>query len=270
MNKNFIRENENYYYSGIYETNFSEKTVQHINQWVEQNTDGMIKNIISEIPESAMMYLINALAFDAKWQMPYQEYNIRKDIFTKENGETQEVSFMHSTEGELLEDENTIGFVKPYKDGKYEFVALLPKEERSIEQYISTLSAEKITNLLTNKKSVTVNASLPKFKNECTFDMIGILEKMGVKEAFDVEKADLSEIGSYDNLNLYIDSVTHKTYISVAEQGTKAGAVTAIEVGAERAVKERKQVRLNRPFVYIIIDCEEQLPLFMGVVTEIE
>ena len=270
VNPDFIRENQNYYYAGIYKTHFNENALKHINQWVEKNTKGMITDMISEIPESTMMYMINALAFDAKWESPYREYSVRTDTFTKENGETQEVSFMHSTEGGLLEDENTMGFSKYYKNGTYAFVALLPQEGISMEDYVATLSGEKIRALLENQRRSIVHASLPKFEDECTFDMISILEKMGIKTAFDIGKADLSGIGTYDEVNTYIGSVAHKTYISVAEQGTKAGAVTAITDNAGSAMMEVQEVRLNRPFVYMIMDCEENLPLFMGVVTEIE
>ena len=265
---NFIRENENYYYAGIYETDFNQKTIKDINQWISKKTDGMITDVISQIPESAMMYLINALAFEAKWQEPYDEYSVKTDIFTKENGETQNVSFMHSIEGGLLEDDNTTGFVKSYKDGAYAFVALLPKKGISMENYLASLSGEKIMQLLENPRRSMVSAYLPKFENACTFDMIPILKQMGIQEAFDMQKADLSGLGSYEGGNTYIDSVTHKTYISVAEQGTKAGAVTVIRDSVEGAMMEMKQVKLNRPFVYMIMDCEENLPLFIGTVNQ--
>lgn len=270
VKENFIRTNEDYYYAGIYKTNFSQKTIKDINQWVAQNTDGMITDIVSEIPESTMMYLINALAFDAKWQEPYKESSVKTGTFTKENGETQKVSFMHSTEGGFLEDDNTTGFVKSYKDGKYAFVALLPKEGVSMQDYTASLSGEKITALLENPQRAIVHAYMPKFENECIFDMEPILNKMGIKDAFDIEKADLSGLGSYDGFNTYIDTVTHKTYISVAEQGTKAGAVTVITDNAKSAMMDIKRVELNRPFVYMVIDCEENLPLFMGTVSEID
>lgn len=269
VNPDFIRENQNYYYAGIYKSHFNQNIIKHINSWVTENTKGMITDIISEIPESTMMYMINALAFDAKWETPYKEHSVRTDTFTKENGETQEVSFMHSTEGGLLEDENTIGFTKYYKNGTYAFVGLLPKEGISMEEYVATLSGEKIRSLLSNQRRSIVYASLPKFENECMFNMIPILEKMGIETAFNVGKADLSGIGTYEDVNTYIGSVTHKTYISVAEQGTKAGAVTAITDNAKSAMMEVQEVRLNRPFVYMIMDCEENLPLFMGVVTDV-
>lgn len=266
---NFIRRNEHYYYAGIYKTKFTPKTIKDINQWVTKNTDGMITDMIKEIPESTMMYIINALAFDAKWETPYKETNIKEDVFTKENGEQQTVLFMYSTEGGLLEDDTTTGFIKDYKGGKYKFVALLPKEGISMDTYLASLSTEKIRGLLDNQKRAIVRASIPKFENTCTFHMKPILEKMGISDMFNPIKADLSDLGTYEDRNTYIDTVTHKTYISVTEQGTKAAAVTAITDNAKSPMMEMNTVELNRPFVYMIMDGEKNVPLFMGTVTDL-
>ena len=94
---------------------------------------------------------------------------------------------------------------------------------------------------------------------------------MGIIDAFDIEKADLSELGSSTYGNLYVDRVLHKTYIEVSPVGTKAGAATVIEVRGESALiepEEVKEVRLDRPFLYMIIDCEYHQPIFIGIVNQ--
>ena len=88
----------------------------------------MIDKIIDEVPGNARMFLINALAFDAEWENIYDEYSVKNDKFTKEDGEKEDVPFMYSSEGTYIEDENTTGFIKYYADSKYAFIALLPKE----------------------------------------------------------------------------------------------------------------------------------------------
>ena len=89
-------------------------------------------------------------------------------------------------------------------------------------------------------------------------------------DAFDPETADFNGICSAPDKQLYINRVLHKTFIEVDEKGTKAGAATAVEMMCESAmISEVKSVYLDRPFVYMLIDCEELLPFFIGTVTEI-
>ena len=74
VNEEFLQTNADYYGAGIYKAPFDDSTLKEINTWVEDNTDGMIKDILDQIPEDAVMYLVNALAFDAEWQNIYNEY----------------------------------------------------------------------------------------------------------------------------------------------------------------------------------------------------
>ena len=92
-----------------------------------------------------------------------------------------------------------------------------------------------------------------------------ILSKLGMKDAFDPKKSDFSKIS---DTKLSISSVLHKTFISVDERGTKAGAVTVIAADGT-AMKEMKEVILDRPFIYMILDCKNNLPIFIGAVTEL-
>ena len=98
-----------------------------------------------------------------------------------------------------------------------------------------------------------------------------MLMNMGIKTAFDSNNAELTGIGTWENGNLYIGKVLHKTYISVAEKGTKAGAVTAEILNGATAIPEKPhEVYLDRPFMYMIIDCENNIPFFIGTVTSVE
>ena len=232
----------------------------------------MIKNIIDDVPQNAMMYLINALAFDAEWNKVYDKESIKDGKFTKEDGTKQDVPLMYSTEGKYIEDENTTGFVKYYANSKYAFIALLPEKGISMEDYVKSLDAEKLDSLISSMKKIHVNAAIPKFKSEYSASLKEVLQGMGMADAFDRGKADLSGIGVSTDGNLFIDDVIHKTFIEVDEKGTKAGAATVVIAVAASAMMpyEEKTVYLDRPFVYIITDCESWLPAFYGVVQGIE
>lgn len=271
VNQTFLHTNKNWYDAGIYKAPFDEGTLKEINTWVSSHTDGMIGEILDQIPEDARMYLVNALAFDAKWQEAYTEYQVREDVFTREDGSTRNAEFMYSEESRYLEDENTTGFLKPYKGGQYAFAALLPSEGLSLEDYLQSLSGEKLEILLDGAENITVDAVLPKFEAEYSVEMSNMLIAMGMEDAFDGQKADLSGIGTCAEGNLCIGRVLHKTRMDVNEAGTKAGAATVVEMLEECAMEEpmeRKSVRLDRPFVYLLIDQEEKMPIFLGVMAE--
>ena len=103
----------------------------------------MIKKILNEIPAEAIMYLINAIVFDAKWDVAYAEEAIFENKqFTNILNEKQIVTMMSSVEQRYIFDSNAQGFIKPYKDNKYSFAALLPNEGVDIYDYINSLTKE--------------------------------------------------------------------------------------------------------------------------------
>ena len=268
VEQSFLQTNADYYGAGAYKAAFDEGTRNDINNWVKEHTDGMIPEILDEIPDEAIMYLVNALAFDAKWADEYEEHQIREGRFTMEDGTRQDVDMMHSEEYTYLEDDLATGFIKYYKDRRYAFVAMLPNEGVTVSQYVDSLTGEHLWELLNNPQDVTVFASIPKFETEYDIEMSEVLQEMGMTDAFDWRVADFSRLGTYnvDGMNICINRVLHKTFISVTEQGTRAGAATAVEMVAEGAAEiiEYKEVVLDRPFVYMLIDCETNLPFFIG------
>ena len=273
VEQSFLQTNADYYGAGAYKAAFDEGTRNDINNWVKEHTDGMIPEILDEIPDEAIMYLVNALAFDAKWADEYEEHQIREGRFTMEDGTRQDVDMMHSEEYTYLEDDMATGFIKYYKDRKYAFVAMLPNEGVSVSQYVDSLTGEHLRELLNNPQDLTVFASIPKFETEYDIEMSEVLQEMGMTDAFDWQVADFSRLGTYnvDGMNICISRVLHKTFISVSEQGTRAGAATAVEMVAEGAMEivEFKEVVLDRPFVYMLIDCETNLPFFIGTMMNV-
>ena len=272
VNQDFLQTNADYYGADIYKTPFDKQTLKDINNWVKNETDNMIPKVLEDIPDAAIMYLINALAFEAEWTEIYEKNQVRDKTFTKEDGTKQDVELMYSTEGKYLEDENATGFIKYYKERKYAFVALLPNEGVTVSEYINSLDGESLAAMLANAESRSVETAIPKFESEYDTEMSGVLEAMGMSNAFNVTFANFSGIGDSTEGGIYISKVIHKTYIQVGEKGTKAGAVTAIEMndGSAGPPDEVKQVYLDRPFVYMLIDCETNIPFFIGTMMGVE
>ena len=271
VSRDFLQKNADYYGAEAYLSDFDSETVNDINSRVSDNTDRMIEKIIDEIDPSAVMFLINAICFDAEWAVGYDEDVIREGTFTDINGNAQSASMMSSSEHKYLKVENGVGFTKQYSGGNYSFMALLPNEGVEMSDFISSLTGESLILALKNAEYADVTATVPKFSFEYSGSLSEILEELGMKDAFDVNTADFSNLGKYENGNLSIGNVIHKTYISLDSVGTRAGAVT--EVGMEVTCSSPTKsytVTLDRPFVFAIIDNNTGLPLFLGVLTSLE
>ena len=271
--KDFLQFNADYYKAEIYEAPFNDTTLKDINSWVSEKTDKMIPSILKDIPEDAVMYLINALAFDAEWETVYKDIQVREGEFTCGDGTKKTVDFMYGGEHKYLELPGATGFIKYYKEGKYAFAALLPSEGTDLADFIASLSGSELYKALSEPHNATVLTSIPKFEFEYETELSSVLKAMGMADAFDREHADLTGIGTVaPGDRLFINRVLHKTYIAVDEKGTKAGAATAVEVQNATAAPpiDIKEVYLDRPFVYMLIDCETDLPFFIGAMDSIE
>lgn len=268
VGEDFLQTNANYYGAGVYEKSFEPALTEEINGWVREHTDGRIERIIDELSRDAVMVLVNALSFDGVWEEIYRADQVQEGTFTTEDGQERDVPFMYSTEQAYLRADNASGFIKYYQDRGYAFAALLPDEGVSLADCAASLTGEKLRDILDSVDgSVYVNAAIPKFTAEYGAELSGILAGMGMRDAFDEQRADFSRITA--ETDLVIDRVLHKTFISVDEKGTQAGAATAVEVREAGLLGPEEIVHLDRPFVYMLIDCEANVPLFIGAVTDL-
>ncbi|HHY05950.1 MAG TPA: serine protease [Clostridia bacterium] len=267
--KKFFEMNLEYYQAEINKEKFNNKTAGKINGWVDKHTEGMIKEIINDVHPDSVMYLVNAIAFDAKWEETYAEHQVHNDLFTNHKKDKKEIKLMQSEENIYLSDGQSIGFIKPYAENKFSFVGILPD---NIHQYVSEMTGETFLNLINSSRRVKVDAYLPKFTYDYGVKMNDLLISLGMVDAFDQVKADFSKMAKTKGENIYIDEVLHKTFIEVDELGTKAAAVTSVGMVATTATinEERYQVKLNKPFIYIIMDNETNWPIFMGTVLDID
>ena len=266
VENDFLQLNADYYGADIYRASFDDNTLKAVNDWVNDHTDGMIEELLTEISPNDVMYLINALAFDAKWQDVYQDNEVRPGTFTSLLGEERVIDMMYSDESLYLDDGKATGFIKYYAGGRYAFAALLPNEGLAIDAYIATLTGQGLADTLGNAQHIAVSAAIPKFESEYSLTMNGILRGMGMSDAFDGRLANLTKLGRSTGGNLYISTVIHKTFISVDPKGTRAAAVVGVGV---TAVSARRYVYLDRPFVYMLIDCETNLPFFIGAMMDV-
>lgn len=274
----FLQTNADYYGADAYKVPFDSGTLRDINHWVNNRTHGMIPKLFQnedkEPEDEILLYLINAVAFEAEWAEPYIYVDqIRKKTFTALDGTRQDAEMLNSKEKYYLEDEHATGFLKYYADRRYAFAALLPEKGLSVTEYIAELTAEGLHETLDNPTAVTVYAELPKFSYDYRIDLNDTLKTMGMPMAFDELEADFSGMGYFNDDNLRIGKVEQMTHIDVYEEGTRAAALTAVSTEAPTEAPEPEQppkyVTLDRPFVYCIVDTETALPVFIGALMEI-
>ena len=264
IENDFLNVVKNNYLAQFYSAPFDGETVKDINNWVYNNTRGGIDKIIDDIDADTVLYLLNALDFEAEWKDKFEKNSVKSGTFYGVKNEA-EVTMMYANEQSYIETEKAKGFIKPYVGGEYKFAAILPDEDTSIDEFLSSLTGESLTKILSGAKKTSVEIGLPKFDFENRFDLIPALKKLGVNKAFSAD-ADFTALGKTSFGNLYIGEVVHKTRITVNEQKTKASAVTEIG-GKATSVPDVPSVILNRPFVYMILD-SSSLPVFTGVIAQ--
>ena len=272
IKENFLQTNADWYDAQIYGAPFDDGTVKDINHWCKKYTDGMIDNIIEEIPENVVMYLINALIFDAEWETKYEKRDIASAVFRNYGGTRSDVEMMYSAEDKrsFIAGEGVKGFVKSYSGGKYGFVGLLPDEGTDIYAFADSLNGEKWLSLWESRNASKgeisgVRVGIPEFSYGVKTKLNDTLKAMGMTDMFDEACADFSGMSE---TFLSCSAVEQKVFIDVSRTGTKAAAVTWGSINSESATI-LESVILDRPFVYMIVDCETGLPLFIGVVSEL-
>ena len=269
-------------------------TPKVINDWVNNKTNGMIDKILDEIDKDFVLGLANALAVDVEWKSLFECTKTNKKEFTKIDNSKIEVEMMNQTfetkEYKYLENDNAKGIIIPYdrydEEGEreptngnnLEFIGILPNKD--IDNYIDNLTNEEIDNLLKTEKKASdklhINLSLPRFRYDYEIDgFIDVLKNLGIKDAFDENKADFTNIMERNEeiRNLYVGTAIHKTHIDLNEKGTKAAAVTffGLMKATSAYVPEEPEIiniEFNKPFIYIIRDARTKEMLFFGVVYE--
>lgn len=264
----FLQTNADYYGAALYQAPFDGTTLQEINDWVNINTDGMIPELFDYLDLNTKMVLINTLLFDGTWETGYADKDVVNGTFYSYSGKEQTVTMMTSIESLYFVDENAKGFLKYYDGKDYAFAAILPEEGTDILEYANSLTGASLQSLLAKQKETEVFVRLPKFKFEYSMNLKPILSDMGMPTAFMEGLADFSKMSP--TRSLYIGQAVQKTAIELSPAGTKAAAATGVGMDDYSIINSSLQsyIILNRPFVYMILDTQTNLPMFIGVMTE--
>lgn len=271
VKESYLKTATDYFDAPVFRCNFSDKaTVNAVNAWCKDNTDGLIDKIIEEFGKDQFMALINALLIETSWAEQYADSDVVKDDFTDKNGAKKKSEFLCRRISEYYLASDAKAFKMPLTDG-FSFVGILPDESVAIDAYCNGLTSEKINALLSDPRyDHYVNTRIPKFNIDYGTDLIGIMRAMGINAAFDAYLADFKPMAEIPDANVIIGTALQKTHFELDENGVKAAAITYIGMDKATAVmpeeKPLMDIFLDRPFVYILMDEITDLPMFVGTV----
>jgi serpin B len=267
LKKQFQQDMKSYYGAKAESLDFSSpKTLKHINDWCKKKTKGLIPEILSEVNPDAVSYLLNAIYFKAAWTCPFKKRNTQIKPFTTEKGQEKKLPMMQQTDEFRYMKNNIFAAVDlPYGDGKWRMTVILPEKGKSVSNAIDYLAKEGMS-FLSQMRQRDVSLKLPRFETESTTeDLIGTMKKMGIIRAFDESQA---EIRNMCNQDVYISRMLQKAHIKVDENGSKAAAVTSVEVFTLSINMDQPVVfHADHPFVYVIREASSGVILFVGKFT---
>ena len=255
------------YGARLYQTDLdTEGARRAVNSWVEENTGGMLPELLTDVPgEETVLLLVNALYLKNAWASEFDPLDTRPGGFTAADGSEAETDFLSNglRAEQYFAAEGAAGVVLPYDDGRLGFLAMLPDGE--LDAWLETLDGDTLPVLLAAAEEERVLLRLPKFEAEWGGELKELLAELGLETAFDPAQADFSALGTAPDGPLYVSSVVHKARIEVNEKGTEAAAATVVAAnGGAAAPTDYRELVLDRPFCYAVVDLERGVPLFLG------
>lgn len=252
----------------------SQQTMVDINTWAEEHTRGLVKEFLDQpLPADARLCLLNALYLKASWQSCFEGYVTHEQTWYREDGEEKQVDTMRKLHAhfDYVADTDMDGVVLPFCGEQLVFLAVRPQAGQTARELYGQLTPEQIARLLEGREGRLMNLFLPKFTAACDQELNELLQGLGVERAFSSALADFSGLGAdEDGWPLYISLVRQKAVMELSEEGVEAGAVTMVEMDRAAGInlEETLEMNLDHPFVYMILDMDTQIPLFVGIMDD--
>ncbi len=248
-------------------------TRKRINTWVAESTVQRITELMphGSVDPDTRMVLVNAIYFRGDWVHPFDAAATEpRDFFA--GATKRQVPTMHQTRPFMFVHDAGVAMVElPYEGNSVSMYVLVPDARDGLAAL-----EEKLLSLLPSLQSKlakrTVHVALPRFKIDppSSIDLTTHLKALGVIDAFDRTKADLSNIAKPKTPTdrLSISAVFHKALVEVDEKGTEAAAATAVTMPRAGSLATPVELRADHPFLFVIADRPSGIILFIGRVAD--
>jgi len=286
LKQQFQQDMQNYYDAKAEALDFSSpQTLEHINGWCNDKTKGMIPKILDEVNPDMVSYLLNAIYFKADWASKFDSKNTKDETFTTKTGSTTLPMMHQNVLISYLKTNTYSAVILPYGNSLWNMTVMLPEEGATTDDIIKEVAQSSVLN---NRgwcgtggdvfQGYEVDLKLPRFETASDTDeldvkngLVGLMQKMGIKLAFDSDFAEIPNM--CEDRNLYISMMRQKAKIKVNEEGSEAAAVTVAGMDLATAVGPQEYPKAtfhaNRPFVYVISEASSGVILFVGKFTGI-
>ena len=256
-----------YYDAYVRSMAFDSKALEAINSWCNEHTEGMIPQILEEIPEEACLFALNSIYFKGGWTVKFEKSETRKRSFTNIDGSSGQVSMMHMEKMLEYSSNDVWATVKlPYGNGSYSMYVLLPNEDKDVEDVLASLDCQTWENEKNMMRAARLDLMIPSFKTETNLKLEGIMRNLGMERAFDPRHAEFKEM--FENTtDTYLGLLLQKSKIIVDEEGTEAAAVTiggSFTTSVPPSEPQTISFHADRPFIYIIQERSSNAIFFIG------
>lgn len=232
-------------------------TTQTINNKIKEKTNNKVRYIINEDDiDTNELYQINAFNFESIWEENFSKEYIWDNEFITFDEHIEIVETLYEQTDSYLENKKAYGFIKNFKDSKYGFVGILPKKTGNFK--VSELDIE---GLLKSKKNSEATIGIPKFSFQYNTNLTSLYQEIGITETGNntIEIEHLSE-------QVKLNHMYSKISITIDEKGTNGSEIRSSQLETKDINESTKQIYLNRPFVFMIIDNETNNVLLIGKV----
>ena len=240
-----------------------------INRAVAEQTEEKITGLLPAraIDDRTRLVLTSAIYLKAGWAQTFPAHATADAPFYPDGPDHpgRTVRMMHSTAARMyVRGDGYQAVLLPYRGGNLALAVVLP--DGPLAALTPVLAAGGVRGLLAGTARYEVTLALPRFRLETGFDLVAVLRRLGVQQAF-TDHADFS--GITGATRLLINAIAHKAYVDVDEQGTEAAAATAVSFRPTAAFRAPQPVTMtvDRPFLFAIWSAPAGVPLFLGQVS---
>jgi len=233
-----------------------------INGWVDEQTEQRIPELLAPgiLDALTRLVLVNAIYLKAPWEVAFPEASTKPGPFTLPDGSTVDVPMMSVAESfAYAEGAGWRAVELPYVGEALALTIIVPDDFADFEGRLGADTFALVTAALAPHQ---VDLAMPRFETETKADLADLLIALGMPLAFDPFMADFSGITTEEQL--FISNVIHQANISVDEKGTEAAAATAVVMRTTSAPGERVELRVDRPFLFVLRDVPTGAVLFLG------
>ncbi|MCM1369680.1 MAG: serpin family protein [Candidatus Amulumruptor caecigallinarius] len=245
---------------------YTYEALDKLNSWICDKTDGFIPKCYDQPLETATA-LFNVIYFKGEWENPFSEGATKPDKFHNADGSEVSTPFMHNKDYYGYTEYEGMQIAElPYGGSNFNFIVVLPSDGTNCREAVNKLSKTSFRAIREDMQTAygapfEVDFAMPKFELTSEHNLIPAIQKLGVKKAFETGLTDI-----LDNMKLIINIFKQNAKIVVDEKGTEAAAVTMAGGVIDPGPGEVVNLKLDRPFLYFIVERATNTVLFAGAV----